>query len=80
MNDYQIHPETYGIEVRDGQSVDDYIAKARGFSSTAEFREYRSASPERKTELRRQRDNNTSVDSDDDSDRRRQLELLRIAE
>jgi hypothetical protein len=80
MKDYQTHPDPscYGIELRGGETVDDYIAKARGFNSTAEFREFRDASPERrKAIMRRDRDN--SVDSDDeDSDRRRQLELLRI--
>jgi hypothetical protein len=74
---YQVHPETYGIELRDGMSVDDYIAQARGFSSTAEFREYRDAPPERRAEMRRQRDNNSTDCSDED--RRRTLEFLRIA-
>ena len=78
MNDYQVHPDTYGIEIRDGQSIDDYIAVARGFASTAEWREFRDGSPERRKALRRTRDN-TSADSDHkDSDRRRELELLRI--
>jgi hypothetical protein len=77
MHDYQTHPDTYGIEIRDGQSVDDYISVARGFRSVAEWREYRDGSPARKTELRRSRDNH-SADSDEDSDRRRTLELLRI--
>jgi hypothetical protein len=53
-----------------------YIAKARGFSSTAEFREFRDASPKRRKEMRRERDND-SADSDGD-DRRRTLEFLRL--
>jgi hypothetical protein len=77
MNSYQIHPDSYyGVEIRDGQSVDDYIAKARGFSSTAEFREYRDSSPERQAEMRNRRNRDNSADSDDD--RRRALEFLRI--
>jgi hypothetical protein len=76
--DYQIHPDShYGIELRAGESTDDYISRARGFSSTAEFREYRSASQEQRKAMRRSRDNH-SADSDEDSDRRRTLELLRI--
>ena len=71
---YQVHPDYYGIEFRGGLSVDDYIAQARGFGSTAEFREYRDASPERRAEMRRQRDN----DDCGDEDRRRTLDFLRI--
>jgi len=79
MNDYQVHPGTYDIEIRDGQSVDDYIATARGFNSTAEFREYyRGASPERRKEMRRARDN-TSADDGDDI-RRRTLDLLKAGQ
>jgi hypothetical protein len=80
MNDYQTHPDPscYGIELRGSETVDDYIAKARRFASTAEFREYRDASPERRKAMQHgDRDNN--ADSDDDSDRRRTLELLRIS-
>ncbi len=80
MANYQVHPDSFSsIELRDGESIDDYIAIARGFSSTAEFREFRDGSPERRAKMRqnRNRDNN-SADSDEDSDRRRQLELLRI--
>jgi hypothetical protein len=75
--DYQIHPDShYGIELRDGDDIDSYVARARGFSSTAEFREYRSASLERKAELRRARErDNNSADSDD---RRRAYEFLRL--
>lgn len=78
MTNYQVHPDSFSsIELRDGESIDDYIAKARRFSSTAEFREYRDGSPERRKEMRkdRNRDNN-SADSDDD-DRRRTLDFLK---
>jgi hypothetical protein len=53
MANYQHHPErSYGIEIRDGWSEDDYIANARGFTTTADFIEYRSATPERQAEIR----------------------------
>jgi hypothetical protein len=81
MKDYQTHPDPscYGIETRDGQSVDDYIAKARGFATKDAFIEYRSASPERKAEMRRDRNrDNTSAD-DSDYDRRRTLEFLKAS-
>lgn len=77
MSDYETRPIPFdGIELRDGESIDDYIAKARGFGSTAEFREFRDASPERRTEMRRERDNNADCDGDDD--RRRTFEFLRL--
>jgi protein involved in polysaccharide export with SLBB domain len=76
MVNYVVHPDCYyGIELRAGESVDDYIATARGFNTTAEFREYRDATPTRKAEIREQRDK--SADSSDE-DRKRQLELLRL--
>lgn len=72
--DYQTHPETYyGIEIRAGESVDDYIAKARHFRSTAAWIEYRDASPEQREDIIRSRDKN-----EDDEDRVRSFELLRI--
>lgn len=68
MNDYQTHPDTYyGIELRDGMTVDDYIAKARHFRSTAAWIEYRDASPQDREQIQI-RDNN-------DDDRKRSLEL-----
>jgi hypothetical protein len=79
--DYQTHPDPscYGIETRDGQSLDDYIAKARRFNSTAEWREFRDANPVRREAMQhRNRDNATSTDSDDD--RRRTLELLKASQ
>jgi hypothetical protein len=81
MSDYETDYETRpipfdAIELRAGESIDDYIAKARRFSSTAEFREYRDAGPARRKEMRRERDNDSSADSDED--RRRDYELLRI--
>lgn len=77
MTNYQVHPEPfhYGVELRAGESVDDYIATARGFRSAADWCEYRDATPRRQAAIRRDRDN-SSADSDDD--RRRQLEFLRI--
>jgi hypothetical protein len=62
---YVTHPDCYyGVELRDGMDVNDYIAQARGFSSTAQFIEYRDAPPERRAEMRRQRDNNDNGDDD----------------
>ena len=77
MSDYETRPIPFdSIELRDGECIDDYIAKARGFSSTAEFREFRDASPERrKAMMRSERDNDDDADSDDD--RRRALEFLK---
>ena len=76
MTDYQVHPDShYGIELRDGQDLDSYIAKARGFRSTAEFIEYRDASPKRQAKMRRERDNSST---DSDGDRRRTLDFLRL--
>ena len=78
---YQVHPDSFSsIEIRDGESIDDYIAKARRFTSTAEFREYRDGSPERRKAMRRNRDNPDRADSDDDSDRRRTLDLLKASQ
>jgi hypothetical protein len=79
MTNYTVHPFSFSsIELRDGESIDDYIAKARGFNSTAEFREYRDGSPKRRAKMRRDREReNNSADSDEDSDRRRTLEFLR---
>lgn len=66
MADYRHHPDvSYGIEIRDGWSESDYIAQARGFSSTAEFLEYRDASAERQEEMRRNRDKHVSANADD---------------
>jgi hypothetical protein len=73
---YQVQPDPYyGIELRQGESADDYIAKARGFSSTAEFREYRDASPARREEMRNARDRR-NADTNDDG-RKRYVELLK---
>jgi hypothetical protein len=81
MAEYQHHPEpTYGIEIRDGWTEDDYIAQARGFSSTAEFRQYRDAPQERREEMREareSRDNNGADDSDEDLGR--YAELLKVS-
>jgi len=57
MAEYQHHPDYgYGLELRDGYTTEDYIAQARGFRSTAEFREYRDADEERRADMRRNRD------------------------
>jgi hypothetical protein len=79
MADYQHHPDySYGIEVRDGWTAEDYIAQARGFRSTAEFLEYRDASPERQKEIRRNRDrHNNNID---DGDILRYAAYLRISQ
>ncbi len=67
MADYQHHPDYgYGIEIRDGWQVDDYIAQARGFSSTAEFRDYRDADEERQSDIRRNRDARDKRDEDNE--------------
>ena len=67
MTEYQHHPDYgYGIELRDGITADDYIAQARGFRSTAEFREYRDADPERQADMRRNRDSRDKRDEDNE--------------
>jgi hypothetical protein len=78
MTDYTVHPDSFSsIELRADEDIDSYISKARGFSSVAEFREFRDANPQRRKEMRKDRDrDNTRVDSDD-CDRRRTLELLK---
>jgi hypothetical protein len=77
MTNYQVHPDSFSsIELRDGESIDDYIAKARRFGSTAEFREFRDASPERRKAMQRRNQGNDSATSDDDIDRRRTLTWL----
>ena len=76
MTNYQVHPDVYyGVELRDGGSIDDYVAQVRGFKSTAQFIEYRDASSEHREEMGRQRDKNST---DGDDDRRRVLEFMRI--
>ena len=76
MTNYQVHPDVhYGVELRDGGSIDDYVAQARGFKSTAQFIEYRDASSEHREEMGRQRDKNST---DGDDDRRRVLEFMMI--
>ena len=76
MSDYETRPIPFdAIELRDGESIDDYIAKARGFSSTGSWIEYRDAEPARKAAMRRELDNDDDADSDDD--RRRALEFLK---
>jgi len=73
---YEVQPAPcYGIELRQGESADDYIAKARGFGSTAEFREYRDASPARREQMRNARDRRNAKTNDDD--RKRYVELLK---
>ena len=69
MTNYQVHPEAchYGVELRAGESIDDYIAIARGFGSTAEFREYRAASSSRREEMRAARDRHSTEEDDDRS-------------
>jgi hypothetical protein len=75
MTNYQVHPDVhYGVELRDGGSIDDYVAQARGFKSTAQFIEYRDASSEHREEMGRQRDKNST---DGDDDRRRAARLRR---
>jgi hypothetical protein len=76
MNDYTVHPDSYGIEIRDGQSIDDYIAKARKFNSVEEWREFRDANPARR-EAMQHRNRDTTSANDGDCDRRRTLELLK---
>jgi hypothetical protein len=72
MSDYEIRPD---------QSTDDLIARARRFGSTQEFREFRAANSERRAEMMRwDRDNNNRTESDEDGDRRRELEFLKIYE
>ena len=62
MSNYQHQPDaTYGIELRDNWSVEDYVAQSRGFRSTAEFLEYRDASPARQAEMRANRDKTTAT-------------------
>ena len=79
MTNYTVHPAPFSsIELRDGESIDDCIAKARRFSGTAEFREYRDASPERREAMQHRNRDNKSAD-DGDCDRHRELELLRIS-
>jgi hypothetical protein len=79
MVNYSVHPDSFSsIELRDGESIDDYIAKARRFNSTAEFREYRDGTPQRRKEMRRTRTRDDSADSDD-TDRRRILDFLKVA-
>jgi hypothetical protein len=78
MAEYQHYPDpSYGIELRDnGWTTDDYIAQARGFRSTAEFREYRDADSDRKAEIIRDRKSGKPVNSDD-GDLFRYVELLK---
>lgn len=58
------HPEpSYGIELRDGLTEDDYIAQARGFGTTAEWLEFRDASPTRRNEIVMERETRTRVHS-----------------
>jgi hypothetical protein len=81
MTNYQVHPDSsYGVEIRSGESIDDYIAKARGFDSTAEWREYRSSSPERKAAMRRDRDQGNNSADDGDDIRRLTLEFLKASQ
>jgi hypothetical protein len=76
--EYVHHPEpSCVIEFRDdGITSDDYIARARGFSSTAEFREYRCASERRREEMRADRDSRDDG-ADDNRDLVRVVELLK---
>jgi hypothetical protein len=75
---YTVHPDSFSsIELRDGESIDTYIAKARGFRSTDEFREYRDGSPETREAMRRNRGRDTTSVDSDDCDRRRTLEFLK---
>jgi hypothetical protein len=81
MTNYTVHPDSFSsIELRAGESIDSYIAAARRFNSVEAWREYRDGSPETREALRRERNRDNNADCDDDSDRRRTLELLRIAE
>jgi hypothetical protein len=71
MADYQHHPDySYGIELRDGWTEDDYIAQARRFRSTAEFREYRDADGERQADMRRNRDSRDKREGNNEDLRR----------
>lgn len=85
MKDYTYHPYPgdYGLELRDGWAVDDYIAQARGFRSTAEFREFRDSTSERQAEIIRAEKSRKSRDelTDDlpsDEDMRLYADYLRI--
>ena len=78
MTEFQVHPDSvYGIELRSDRSIDDYIATARGFSSTAEFREFRDGSPSRREEIRRARARHAKTNEDD---RKRVVELMKAQE
>jgi hypothetical protein len=79
VNTYQHQPDsTYGIELRGNESVDDYIANARRFRSTAEFIEYRDASASRKAEIRANRDNHSVADDAHKDDLLRRLAVLKV--
>lgn len=76
---YQHHPDrTYGLELRDGWTAEDYIAQARGFSSTAEFLEYRSATPERQAEIRDRSNRGNKTSATDDGDLMRYTAFLSL--
>jgi hypothetical protein len=78
MANYRHHPErSYGIEIRDGWSEDDYIANARGFTTTADFLEYRDATPERQAEIR-DRSNRGTTSATDDGDLMRYAAFLNL--
>jgi hypothetical protein len=76
MDEYEVHPDSvYGVEMRSDRSIDDYIATARGFTSTAEFREFRDGSPSRREEIRRARARHAKTNTTDD--RIRVVELIK---
>ena len=56
MRKHEFHPDPgYGVELRDGLTEDDYAANARGFRSTAEFRDYYDADESHRAEMRSNR-------------------------
>jgi hypothetical protein len=79
MRKHEFHPDSgYGIEIRDGFTTDDYIANARGFSSTAEFRAYRDADEETRSDIRRNRNSRDKRPDDNTEDLHRFVQLARL--
>jgi hypothetical protein len=56
MRKHDFYPDPgYHLELRNGETTDEYLAGARGFSSVEEFREYYASGESRRAEIRHDR-------------------------
>lgn len=78
MRKHDFYPDPgYQLELRNGETTDEYLASARGFSSVEEFREYYASGDSRRAEIRSNR-NARDSQPEDNEDLCRYAAFLRL--